>query len=154
MPGQLTIESPNFDRIRAGDGIAVENAIRLLWFVANDAADVERRDIQLARSALSLATLSDAPSVQQDNYNPRGAGFLLFSSAGAWSLTGIRNGVQGAGVFALNLGAGTVTLKQESASSDAPNRLSMQAGADKSLPTGKAVLFFYQNGRWREMLWA
>ncbi len=151
MGSQLTIESPNFDRIRKNDGVAIENAIRLLWFVANNAADVERRDIQLARNSINLATLTVAPTVAQHNLNARGAGIVLVNTSTAFDLTGVRNGVQGALLILANLGSATMTAKHESASSDAANRITLAAAVDKAVATNKFLLLEYLNARWREM---
>lgn len=151
MGSQLTIESPNFDRIRKGDGVAIENAIRLLWFVANDAADIERRETQYSRNSANYATLTLAPTTNQDNLDMKGAGTVLFVTSTAVNLTGVRNGVQGAFRILANLGSATITIQHENAGSDASNRISMAGAADKSLATSKFMLLHYLNSRWREV---
>ena len=151
MASQLTIESPNFDRIRKLDGRAIEDAVRLLWFVANNAADVERRDIEIARNSINNAILYSAPAAAQHNFDLKDAGIVTFTGATAFDLTGVRNGSEGAIRLLVNLGAGTITVKHESASSDAANRINTSTGADVSVTTAKSVLLAYCNSRWREV---
>jgi len=53
MAYNLSIESPDFDRIRKGDDKATENAVRLLWFVLNDEISRRRRGIREASQSAS-----------------------------------------------------------------------------------------------------
>ena len=151
MGAQLTIESPSFDRIRKLDGPAIEDAIRLLWYVANNQADVERRDIQIARNSINNAVLHQAPTTHQHNFDLKGAGVGLFTGGVSFTLTGIRNGNQGALRILANLGAGIITIAHESGSSDAPNRITTATGANKTIGPGKFMLLEYLNLRWREV---
>lgn len=149
MSNNLTIEAPAFDRITKGDFRATTDAIRLLWFVVNQLSSQESSDIQTVKKRYVPVVQSDAPVSQQDNYDTRGSGVALFTGGTAFDLTGIRNG--GGWVLIANLGTGTITIKQESASSDAAARIDLAAGADKTVATNKFMLLTYLNSRWREV---
>lgn len=150
MASNLQVESPAFDRIRKGDNTATEDGIRLLWFALNNLYRVESVDFQSASRTFKPAVKSDSPSVNQDNYDMGDATVLLLGQAGAFNLTGIRNGTSGRIVIIVNLGAGTMTAKQ-AVTSDIFNQLQMAAAADKAVATNKAIVFIYLNSRWREL---
>jgi hypothetical protein len=153
MAEQLVIESPAFDRIRKGDGHAIEDAIRLLWLVANNEASMRTQTVQQAQNQISPKVLSGAPTTQQDNYDARDGGYVLFTSATPFTLTGLRNGIDGRTFIIENLGTGTVTIAHESAGSDAANRFYLRSGASAALATGQAVFAWYVNQRWRIASW-
>lgn len=150
MAVNLVVESPDFDRIRKGDGKATEAAVRLLWFVLNDLSRRESIDFQTVRNLWSVAVLSAAPSSNQDNYDSKDATILLFTGGSAFNLTGIRNGVEGMVKIIANLGAGTITIKHET-TSDTTNRIDTVTGADKTIVTNKFMLISYLSNRWREV---
>lgn len=149
MANNLTVEAPAFDRITKGDMRATSDAIQLLWFVLNQLSSQESSDIQTVKKKAVWTVQTDAPVTQQDSYDTHGCGVVLFTSSTPFSLTGIRNG---AGLLILaNLGSATVTVKQESASSAASERIDMAASADKAVATNKFMMFQYLNNRWREI---
>lgn len=149
MATNLQIEAPNFDRIRKGDHHATEDAVRLLWLVTNNEISMRQQTVQQATNQWSPKVLASAPASQQDNFDPRDAVWLVFLSAAPFTLTGIRNGVEGRTLLIENLGAGAVTLAFESAASDAPNRIYTRLGTDHVLQTGQTALVGYLNQRWR-----
>ena len=51
MAENLSIEAPNFDRIRKGDTHATEDAIRLLWYVLNNEIRMRRIGQQLLQAS-------------------------------------------------------------------------------------------------------
>ena len=139
MPTQLQVESPAFDRIRKGDHHAVEDAIRLLWLVANNEISMRTQTVAKASDQWSPKVLAAAPTTQQDNYDPRDTVWLAFTGATPFTLTGIRNGVDGRTLLIENLGTATVTVAFESASSDAGNRFYTRSGANVALATGQTL---------------
>lgn len=52
MASAPQLETPAFDRIRKGDGIATEDAIRILWFLANDEI-TKRPQTRMATNAVT-----------------------------------------------------------------------------------------------------
>lgn len=150
MSEQLTIEAPDFPRIKKESGTATRDAIQLLWFVANNEGRERRLGVRAAQESSRRKVKSDAPTAGQNNYNAESSGIVVFTGSTSFNLTGLRNGVQGDKVEVHNLGTGTVTLKHESASSDASNRLDTAADADVSITTGKTAILRYLNSRWRQ----
>lgn len=150
MAEQLVIESPQFDEIEKKAGRATRDAVNLLWSVLNQEITTRRQTIRDAKQTLEVKALNSSPAAQQDNFDTDRATIYYFNSAGGWNLTGIRNGVEGAIKILHNIGAGTVTIKHNSGSSDSGNVILTVTGADKSLTTSKSVILAYLNGKWRE----
>lgn len=149
MAENLQISSPDFDRIKKGDFNAIHDAINLLWMVGNNEASVRARTVQQAQNRLSPKVQADAPLVGQNNYDGGDTSILSFEGATNFNLTGIRNGIDGWVRVIHNLGSGTITLKYESASSDASNRIDTVTAADKTVTTGQTAFLVYRNHRWR-----
>lgn len=146
-----TIESPDFDRIRKEGGRSVEDGIKLLWYTGNEEARLRRLSTKAVKDSFEKAVKTDAPASQQDNYDTGKVGVVHFTGSTSFTLTGLRNGAEGIIVILFNSGSGTITIADESASSDATNRFQTSTGANKSLTTDKAVVFIYLSSRWREM---
>ena len=155
MGSQLTIESPDFDRIRKGDSSATEDAIKLLWFVANEQSRSSRaKDRQIAER-LSPKVLSRSPSGNENNVDTEGAGFIVYTGSSAVNITGYRApSVDGVVLTILVTGSGTITHQNQNASSDAGNRMVFQAGSDKAVATNRVIVLQYYNSRWREWSFA
>lgn len=96
----------------------------------------------------------------QNNYAlSAGTSFYRLTSSGAFDITGIAapsfsGGTTGTGGYRLtlvNIGANTLTLKHESASSTAANRIIGRGAADFALTAGLAVDLIYDltTARWR-----
>jgi hypothetical protein len=151
MAENLSIESPDFGRIKKDAGRATEDAIRLLWFVQNDEIAQRRRGVRAARDRYRPKLLTLAPTAQQDDLETEGAGIIYFTGSTNFSLTGLRAIEEGDVVILVNLGSATITVENEHAGSDAQNRIVMAAGADKTLATNKAIILAYLNTRFREL---
>jgi hypothetical protein len=67
MPGQLVIESPDFERIKGGDLLAIADAIRLLWFVLNQEVKdtIEIKDLLNSQGALVIADPAKSTATAQ-----------------------------------------------------------------------------------------
>lgn len=150
MAENLSVESPDFDKIRKESGTATSDAIRLLWYVTNNEIADRRRGVREAQEKREGKVLSAAPASAQDNFDAQGAFLVVFTGSTAFNLTGIRNGLDGRCLLIHVTGTGTVTVKNESASSDAANRIDSQSGADLSVTTGKTLILNYYASRWRE----
>jgi hypothetical protein len=148
---QLTVEPPDFDKIKRESGQFTADGIRLLWLVANDEADARRTGIREASERWDKKVLVLAPTVNQNNLSTQDATILRFDGASAVNITGIRARVEGAIILISVLGTGTITLQHDNAGSDARNRMLFQAAADKAVLTNKDVLLKYLNTRWREV---
>lgn len=149
MTQNLQIEAPAFDRIEKLDPHAIRDAFNTLWYVLNNEISVRTQTVQRAQNRISPKVLTAAPTIAQHNYDPGDCGVLEFTGSTAFNLTGIRNPLDGRILVLHNLGTGTITLKFESASSDAPNRFDTVTGADKLVTTGQSAFLCDLNGRWR-----
>jgi hypothetical protein len=149
MADNLSVESPEFDRIRKETGNATEDAIKLLWYALNSEIDLRRQTVRIAKDTDSGKVLAYAPGASMDNFDTQGATTVYFIGGSAQNLTGVRNGVEGRRVMFHNLQAGTITVKN-SATSDAANQFVTSSGGDKSMTTGTSFFSTYINGKWRE----
>jgi hypothetical protein len=150
----LTIEAPEFDRIKKEAGPATRDATQLLWFVANDESAQRRRGIRRAMDVLQPKVKSDAPTAAQHNYDTDGATTIQFTGSTAFNLTGLRNGETGQIKVIHVLGSATVTIKYDDANSDAIHRFDTGSGADVAVATGKTFIAQYLNSRWRQWSFA
>lgn len=152
MAENLSIESPDFNRIRKGDSRATEDAVRLLWFVLNDELKKRRMGDRRIEQRISPKVVTFAPSANQNNVDLDGSGLVVYTGSSAVNITGYRAPSEdGDIVFILVTGSATITHQNQNASSDAGNRLVFQGAADLAVTTNKALVLIYQNARWREM---
>ena len=150
---QLTIEAPNFDRIKGETGVETSAAIELLWAVANDEAASRRAGVRTATERMAPKRINLSPSVNQNNLDTEFATVLRFDGATSVDLTGLQARVDPTILILLVLGAGTITLKNASASSLERNRIITSAGGDVAITTNRSVMLIYSNTRWREIKW-
>lgn len=94
-------------------------------------------------------------TASQNNYSPTGYqdySFWYLDSSGAYDITGIGSPAapaNGTVLYLYNSSASTLTLKHESASSTAGNRLFLPSSADVAIVARAGVGLFYNAGRWR-----
>lgn len=150
MAENLSIESPDFDRIRKGDDGATTDAIRLLWLVLNEEMKLRRQGDRRIEERLSPKVLSLAPTSNQNNVDTQGAGLILYTGASSINITGYRSREEGDILFVHVAGAGTITHQHQNASSDAGNRMVFQSAGDVARATDKSLILMYLNSRWRE----
>lgn len=151
MAENLSVESPDFDRIRKGNPYATEDAMRLLWFVTNDEIAKRRKADRQISERVSPKVLPLAPTASQNNLDTQGCGLLEFTGTSAINITGIMARTEGDILLLHNTGSGTITFKHGSGSSDATNQLLFASGADKAVATDKSLVLLYLNLRWREL---
>lgn len=151
MADNLSIEAPDFDRIRKGDPHATEDAIRLLWFVANDEAKRRRSGDRQIAARLSPQVLPLAPAASQNNVDTQGCGVIVYTGANSVNVTGYRApGFDGAVLFIHVTGAGTISHTNQDANSDAGNRFVNNGAATVAIGTNQSAIYVYYNSRWRE----
>lgn len=153
MAENLTVESPDFDRIERGDDRATRDAIELLWRVINDEAKARRRNDKTIRDRIEPAEVTFNFSAGQDDLDVQGATLLVSEGASNVTVTGMRAGVEGRIVIWLVLGTGTITLAHQSASSEAGNRMAFRSAGNLAVATDRAAMLIYRNSRWREANW-
>lgn len=151
MSVNLTVEAPDFDYIKREAGTHTADAVRMLWAVANDEAAQRRSGLRVATERIAPKSVIDSPAAQQNNYDTQFGAILRFDGAAAFNLTGLRARSDNSIMIILVLGAGTVTVKHNSAASEATNRILLAGAADKAVATNKALVLVYENTRWREL---
>lgn len=151
MATNQTIQSPDFDLIKKGNFNSIQDAIRLLWFTANDEAALRRQNDRLAADRLSPKVLNLAPTTSQNNLDSQGSGLLVFTGTTAVNVTGIIAKSEGDIIFCFVQGTGTITFKHNSGSSDSGNVFLFFSAGDLAVATNKAVILTYLLGKWREL---
>lgn len=154
MAINLSIESPDFDRIGNGDARATMDGIRLLWMAMNAEASNRRQAIRQVGDRMDKAVLVLSPTAAQHNLAYGNVTTLRFDGSTSVNLTGIRAGLEGSILLLVVLGSGTITLVDDSSSSEATNRILTASGSDLAVATNTAVMLQYLNARWREVKWA
>src|SRR5262252_3791699 len=91
----LTVESPEFDRIKKESGPATRDAVQLLWFVANNESAERRRGVRAAQEEDIAKTLAGVPTADLHNFDTQGSPVIVFTGTANVTMTGISNGVQG-----------------------------------------------------------
>lgn len=151
MPENLTIEQPDYDQVKKEAGRNTADAIELIWQVLNIESRARRQGITKAVDRFEPKGLYYAPVGALHNYDSQGATILRFDGAASVDLTGIRARVDNAIVIVMVIGVGTITLKHNSGSSEANNRILTQSGGDLAVTTNKGAILVYENLRWREL---
>lgn len=152
MAEQLTVEAPEFERIKKGDPLAVFNAINILYAAVNAEARFRRQTVRIATDREVLKVQQSAPAAQQDNFDARlDTGIVEFTGSTAFDLTGIRNGSPGRRLQISVTGSATVTVKDQDANSDATNRIVTDSGTDVAVDQDKSIVLVYLSDRWREL---
>lgn len=152
MAFNLTIESPNFEKINKEAGQFTSDAINLLWAALNDTRAQARRDFRQASEKLEPLVLSIAPSASVNNLDLAGASVVSFTGASAVNLTGMRAPETGKTrlVFIQVNGSATITAKHN-ATSETANQIVLSTGADYAISTGKGLVVAYLSSKWREL---
>lgn len=102
---------------------------------------------------LKASTLGQITSNQNDYATGLGSWFRISSDA-ARDITGFENGTDGRSFLLTNVGSFAITLKNQSASSQATNRILNETGADIALAANDTAWIIYDitTGRWRAII--
>ncbi len=92
-------------------------------------------------------------TVSTNDYDIGDANVLRLSASGAINLTGLARGEQGRFLTLINVGANTITLKHQSVSSAAANRIICIGAVDFALAADVCALLLYDEttARWRQL---
>ncbi len=152
MASNLTIESPNFDKIEKESGQFTSDAVSLLWYALNDSRKESRTGVRLAKEQLAPKVIQKAPSASVNDLDLEGASVVEFTGSSAQNLTGFRAPETGRTriVIVYVSGSATITLKHL-LTSEAGNQLFNNTGADVALTTGKGAIYIYLSGKWRQV---
>lgn len=103
----------------------------------------------------AIANVVVSPSqitASQNNYNPGTGDIFRISSDAARDITGLAGGASGRAILLVNVGSHAITLKHQSGSSDAANRIVTQWAGDNAIAaSGGAAVLLYDGTteRWR-----
>lgn len=154
MATNLTVESPNFEKIQKEAGNFTADAISLLWQVLNATRADERRDFRRAVERMTPKVLFYNATGAVNNLDLQGAGALVFTGTTAQNFTGIRcpetNEFLCLPVFVA--GSGTITIQNNNAGSQSQNQIQTTSGGNKVLAQHSGVMLMYVDGQWHEVL--
>jgi hypothetical protein len=152
LANNLTIESPNFEKIAKEAGQFTSDAVTTLWAALNDTRATLRRLFRQASEKLEPKVLTLAPSATISNLDLEGGSVLSFTGSSAVNFTGMRAPESGSTrlVFVHNSGSATITVKHN-ATSETANQIVLSTGADYSMTTGKGIQLAYLVSKWREV---
>lgn len=156
MASNLTIESLDFDGIRKGNAQVTGDAVHFLWLTLNDEARQRRRNVKEAMDQSERAVLEVVPTVGQNNLDIGNVSILNFTGATSVNVTGLLapSAYVARQMLLIVTGTGTITLKHQSASSEASNRILTYSAGDLAIATNNCVELIYLSGRWRELKFA
>lgn len=152
MASNLTIESPNFEKISKEAGQFTMDAINLLWAALNDTRKNERIDFRMAKEIVAPKVLNIAQTANMDNLDLQGCSVLSFSGTSSVNLTGLRapdTGDTRMVIIQVN-GTGTITVKHN-VTSETANQFFNKASADVTLATNAAGIWLYLSPKWRQI---
>lgn len=164
--GQVqTTRTPSIDTLTTSGNVSVGGTLGVTGTSTLGAVVADTIDVTNGLTADGVVDLADvvqrtgvaspaAFAATQNNWNPAGlsaASVVRMESTGAQSITGIVAPGSGAILTLINIGASTITLEQEDASSSAANRFSLPGGVDLAIAAGHAVTLWYDStsSRWR-----
>jgi hypothetical protein len=152
MATNLSIESPNFEKIAKESGQFTADAINLLWSALNDTRAVERRDFRAATERFEPLVLTLQPSSAVNNLDLAGASVVSFTGSSAQNFSGMRAPETNKTrlVFIEVSGSATITVKHQ-LTSETNNQFSLSTAADFAMTTGKGLVVAYLASRWREL---
>lgn len=151
MASNLSVESPNTEKITKEAGQFTADAIAVGWAALNDTRAAQRRDHRRATERVAPKVVTLTPAASVNDLDSQGASTISFTS-GTQNFTGVRAPETGEArvLFVHNSGAGTITLVNN-ATSETANRFFTSTGANVSLSTGKGMIFQYLASGWREV---
>lgn len=153
MASNLTIESPNFDKIDKEAGQFTSDAVSLLWNALNDTRKSQRTGIRLAQETLAPKAIQKAPSASVNDLDLEGASVVEFTGSSAQNLTGFRAPETGKSriLIVYVSGSATITLKHL-VTSESANQIFTNTAADVALTTGLGAVFVYLSSKWRHVV--
>jgi microcystin-dependent protein len=114
-----------------------------------------------ARDTLLVGPNEFSPAsigAHQNNYDVTEGGTLRtfgdvrLTASGAYNITGLTGGFEGARLRIVNIGASAITLMDQDAASLAANRMILIGGTDRALAQNDSIelVYFNTDSRWRE----
>lgn len=152
MASNLTIESPNFDKITKKAGQETADAINTLWSALNQTRKELRTTDRLCTDLITGKPIEVAAAASVNNFNIKDYSIVVFTGGSAQNCTGFLAPETGQTklLVVLVTGAGTITMKHN-VTSDSGNRLVNSTGADVTRATNQGIIYAYIGSKWREV---
>jgi hypothetical protein len=152
MGSNLTIESPNFEKIGKEAGQFTSDAVNLLWASLNDTRKSERMDFRRAKDIMAPKVLTLQPTGSVDNLDLQGCSVVSFTGSSSVNFTGMRAPDTGETrvVIIQVSGSGTITVKHN-LTSETANQFVNKTGADVAMATNAAAIYIYLASKWRQI---
>jgi hypothetical protein len=152
MSKNLTIESPNLDKITQKAGQETADAIGTLWAALNTTRADLRIAERLSQDLITAKPLRVSAAASVDNLNVTDYSAVIFEGGSAQNFTGMLAPETGQTklMVVLVTGAGTITQKHN-VTSETQNRLFTSTAADVTRATNQGIVYLYENLKWREV---
>jgi len=152
MASNLTVESPNFERITKESGQFTSDGIGTIWAAENDTRKSLRTAERLARDLDEPKVLQVSAAASVDNLDITGYSVVEFTGSSAQNFTGMRAPETGRSrrVVVYVSGSGTITARHN-LTSESANQLDNSTAADVALATRGTATYLYLSGKWRQV---
>lgn len=153
MATNLTVASPNFEKITKEAGNFTSDAINFLWATLNATRADLRREARRGQERIEPKVLSLAPSANQDNIDTDGASVVSFTGTSAVNVTGFRAPETNYTrvLFIQISGTATITFKHN-VTSETANQIVLSGGADLARATNTGLVLVYLASKWRQVV--
>lgn len=143
--GSITADDPGADRLVFWD----DSASKLTHLTVGSGLSI----IGTTMTAAVAPTVTSPSQItsSQNDYAGATADINRITSDAARDITGIAAGTDGQAILLINVGSFTITLKHQSASSTAANRIIVPWAGDYAIPASGSATLVYDNttARWR-----
>ncbi len=151
MPLSIS-QAPNFQQIREEAGPFTQEGLQAVYFALINQGQIHDRAELTSGGQFAPKELILDLNSQQDDLDLKGASLITLKGVGSYDITGARSPNPGESrlVLWLNVGAGTVTLKDADGSSLASNQFVL--GGDVPLAPLAASILVYANSKYYKVL--
>jgi hypothetical protein len=152
VSSNLTIESPNFEKIKKESGQFTSDALALLWATENLTRKELRTGLRESQDILSPKVIQVSAAASVNDLDLQDASVIEFTGASAQNFTGMRAPETGKSrlVLVYISGAGTITARN-AVTSQAGNQIFNLGAVDDTLAQGSASAYLYLSGYWRQI---
>jgi hypothetical protein len=146
------LTAPAYQAIRSGSNHATEDAIRTIFNALSAEISARVKGQNKAINRFDKKVLDFAPAANTNNLGYEGVGIINHSGGASVNLTGIiAPEADGAMLYIVGTGAGTLSVLHQSASSDVGNRFVTATAGTRTITAGNCLQVVYLAGRWREV---
>jgi hypothetical protein len=153
VSNNLTVQSPEFERIVKEAGKFTSDAMSTLWYALIDLKRSQRVDTRRAQDLLEPRVIEVNAAASVNDLDLQGCSVVLFTGTTAQNFTGMRAPETGRSrvVLIYVFGSGTITAKQ-TVTSDTGNQLDNKTAADTAFATRGGAVYCYLSNKWRQVV--